>query len=111
MNAVEFKKILENLEAGDVVTFDFKHMVHWATYFLALFNVHPHAFEVSSKSALDFYTINLYMGAKWISASDWPVICNVLCKLNRVHINIDWVVEYLFPLLRDFTVEKAPKPE
>jgi hypothetical protein len=111
MNAVEFRKRLESLEEGDVVTFVFKRMVHWATLFLALFNVKPLAFEVSGKSALDFYTINLYMGAEWKSITSWPVICKVLISPSQAHIDINWVVEYIFPLLRDFKVQKAAKPE
>lgn len=111
MNVTEFRASLVNLEKGDVITFVFKGRLHWATHFLAFFNVKPHAFEVSRESAIDFYTINLFMKASWISTSSYPVVCNVLRKLDKAKINIDWVVGYVFPLLKDFEIQKAQKPE
>ena len=111
MDIAEFRNQLESLEEGDSATFTFKGMVHWATNFLALFNVKPHALELSGENVLSFDIINEYMMAKWISTSSWPVTCNVLKRLSQAQVNVDWMLEYIFPLLKDFTVQKAQKPE
>jgi hypothetical protein len=111
MEAVEFRAQLESLEEGDTITFVFKGRKHWATDFLALFNVEPFFFKVSDESVMSFETIDLYMMAKWISTSSWSVICNVLRNPNQSQISIDWIIEHIFPLLNDFTVHKASKPE
>lgn len=111
MNAAEFKTSLENLEEGDVVTFLFKRKVHWATHFLALFSVKPFAFEVSGENVVSLRLINRFMMTNCVSTSRYPVVCNVLRRLDQAQINMDFVVEYIFPLLDDFIVRKARKPE
>ena len=94
-----------------LVTFVFKPRVHWATDFLALFNVQPRAFEVARESPLDIDTVNLYMEAMWISTSSWSVVCNVLRKLERTAVHIKWLIQHIFPLLTDVIIIKTTKPE
>ena len=111
MDALKFRTILKNLKEGDFVTFVFKGRVRWATNFLALFNVKPLAFEMSQLSEVDLKFINYLMGANVVCRPRIQVVCKVLNALDKTQLNIDWMVEHIFPSLDDFIVRKVRKPE
>ncbi|NMB70430.1 hypothetical protein GYA27_04530 [candidate division WWE3 bacterium] len=105
----EFRVKLISLRRNQTVVFEFKGMVHWATNFLALFNVPPLMFQIAPESAISWEVVNRFM--MWRDTYDhgFPVTCRVLNPINKACLSLDWVVDYIGPLLDDFIVVTKPE--
>ncbi len=109
MDGEEFRAKLMALRRGQKVTFVFKGNVHWATKFLALFNVPPLVFQISRDSAVSWKAVNIFMMGRDIYLHSIPVTCRVLNPIGDACLSTDWVVEYIGPLLDDFVVVDKPE--
>lgn len=106
MVASGFKNALLDLRSGDEVTFVFQGRVHWATRFLALFNTAPKPFSIIPDPSVDWKVINYFMLTNAVYFSTFAVRCTVLTGLKSSGISVDWMVEYILPLLESFEVSK-----
>ncbi len=108
MTREEFRKRLVGLKEGDIVTFVFKRHLDWATYFLALFSVKPHIFEYIEEFPLNWKIINQFMIGSARPSTQFSVRCKVMHSWEAAQLNLDWMLEFLYPVMVDFTVS-GPK--
>ncbi|KKS07549.1 hypothetical protein A3K01_00340 [candidate division WWE3 bacterium RIFOXYD1_FULL_43_17] len=106
MDAAEFERALLGLRSGDEVTFVFRSQIHWATMFLALFNTEPKSFSIIPDQSVNWKVINYFMLTNAVYFSTFAVRCTVLTGLKSSGISVDWMVEYILPLLESFEVSK-----